>query len=44
VVILGFAITSAVIGAYQQCCSTRYEPHYSGTTTQCIVINPPRSP
>lgn len=28
--------------AYQQCGSTWYEPRYSGTTVQYVVINPPR--
>jgi hypothetical protein len=26
---------------YQQCGSTWYQPQYSGTTVQYVVINPP---
>ncbi len=35
-------VTTVVNGvAYQQCGSTWYEPRYSGTTVQYVVINPP---
>lgn len=35
-------ITTIVNGiAYQQCGSTWYQPQYSGTTVQYIVVNPP---
>ena len=36
-------VTTVINGmAYQQCGSTWYEPRYSGTTVQYVVINPPR--
>ncbi len=35
-------VTTVVNGmAYQQCGSTWYEPRYSGTTVQYVVVNPP---
>lgn len=36
-------VTTVIDGmAYQQCGNTWYEPRYSGTTVQYVVINPPR--
>jgi len=36
-------VTTVINGmAYQQCGNTWYEPRYSGTTVQYVVINPPR--
>ncbi|WP_421567256.1 hypothetical protein [Stenotrophomonas sp. PD6] len=36
-------VTTVIDGmAYQQCGSTWYQPRYSGTTVQYVVINPPR--
>jgi len=36
--------TSVIVNglAYQQCGSTWYQPQFSGTTTNYVVVNPPR--